>query len=351
MRKHHDHTRIARAIAAALACLTALAGCAKTAAPVQRTGFAMGSVSSVAVYGAPAAAADAALKAISALDGRISATLPESEIYRLNEAGQASLSPATAEFLQKSAALCAALGGRLDITLGAVTGLWGFAAGTPRLPAREEIAAALKTRGLNELHITDRSAALGEGQKLDPGAVGKGAGCDEALAALRQYGNPAVLSLGGTVLLYGQKDGGPWSVGIRDPYKTADDYFATLTFDPGADGALFISTSGSYEKTFTEGGKTYHHILDPETGYPVENDLVSVTAVSASGLVSDALSTALFAEGLTDAALSWAREYLTGAVFVFADGRVYVTEGLKSAFKLTDAGRFTLIDHVEKAAS
>ena len=147
------------------------------------------------------------------------------------------------------------------------------------------------------------------------------------------------------MLLYGQKPGGAWSVGVRDPHGAQDVYFATLTLENGAaDGAIFISTSGSYEKTFTENGKTYHHILDPATGMPVQTDLVAVTAVSQSGTVSDALSTALFVNGLNGTSLGWVRTYLTGAVFVFADGRVYVTEGLRDAFTLTDTAAYRVTE-------
>ena len=166
---------------------------------------------------------------------------------------------------------------------------------------------------------------------------------DAAAAVLKGKKTSAVVSFGGSVLLFGQKpDGGPWTVGVRDPNGDEASYFATLSFALKADEAVFISTSGSYEKTFTENGKTYHHILDPKTGYPVENDLVSVTAVAEDGFLSDALSTALFVIGPGDEANALCKKYLTGAVFVHKDGTVSVTDGLADAFALTDGAAYRL---------
>ena len=337
----------AAAAAAVIACIAFLLS-ACSAESASGSSFAMGSVLTARIY-ADADAAQPVLNdiysGVNALDRLISATDEQSELSRLNASGSGTCSEDTLWVLRDSLALCRALNGRLDITLGAVTSLWGFAGDAPRLPAAEEISAALQTRGPDKVQIKNGAVTLGEGQKLDPGAVGKGAGCDVACGVLKTAGLPAVISFGGTVLLYGQKPGGSWSVGLRDPFGGQEDYFATLSFAPeAADGAVFISTSGSYEKTFTENGKTYHHILDPDTGYPVETELVAVSAVGENGLTADALSTALFVNGLNETSLGWADTYLTGAVFVFSDGRVYVTPGLRDAFTLTDEARFSLIN-------
>lgn len=348
---HTGTVRKRAAAAAALFCCALLSACVKTGTPQARTGFAMGSLVSVSVYAqgdAAGAAAEAALTAVNETDRMLSATLPDAEIYRLNETGEAALSAGTGALLRETKSLCVSLDERLDITLGAVTALWGFSGETPRLPAEKELRAALKTKGLEGLTLQGETAFLKEGMRLDLGAVGKGAGCDAALEALRAYKTPAVLSLGGTVLLYGQKPGGSWSVGVRDPFGNANEYFATLALQTGADGACFVSTSGSYEKCFTENGETYHHILDPETGYPVKTPLLAVTAVGERGLVSDALSTALFVNGLNETSLSWVEEYLTGAVFIFEDGRVYVTEGLRNAFTLLNTNRFETVTDYDK---
>jgi len=340
--------------AAALLLLAAavLSSCSVEINPgVSKTGFAMGSAISAKVYCGDETEANGITQeiftAISALDAKISATDPSSEIGSLNADGQMVLSDETVTLIKNSLDMCALSGGRLDISLGAVTELWGFSTDEPRVPDEIELREALATAGTENIIIDGNTVTLLNGAKIDLGATGKGAGCDEAARVLEKYGYPAVISFGGTVLLYGDKpNSGAWSVGVRDPYGEKSDYCATLELSPGS-GSLFISTSGSYEKKFTEDGVTYHHIIDPSTGYPVETGLASVTAVSKSGYISDALSTALFSMGLNDASLGIVDEYLTGALFFYADGRVYVSEGLRSGFDLINTDYYSLISDDE----
>ena len=103
-------------------------------------------------------------------------------------------------------------------------------------------------------------------------------------------------------------------------------------------------TSGDYERFFEKDGRIYHHILDPKTGYPVENGLLSVTAVSDDGFLSDALSTALFVMGCGEQAFALCGKYGVGAVFVLDDGRVAVTPDLADSFTLTNTAEYRLMD-------
>ena len=333
-----------------LSFLLLLTACAPRSAAVSGTSFAMGSLITANVYTDEATAATitgTVFKEIAALDGRISATAEDSEIAALNRGETVTLTPDTLEMLRDTLSLGDSLGGQMDITLGAVTSLWGFSSDEPRVPAPDEIETALATHGADKIVFEGDRVTLAPGQRLDFGAVGKGEACDIARTVLdTSFTVPAVFSVGGTVLLYGQKTDGPWSVGVRDPFGGANDYCAVYTFTP-EDGGDFcvVSTSGSYEKSFTENGKTYHHIIDPATGFPVETALVSVTAVSYIGRWSDALSTALFVNGLNDVSLGWIDEYLIGAAFIFADGGVWVSDGIRDGFRLEDTQRFHFIEY------
>ncbi|MCH5197981.1 MAG: FAD:protein FMN transferase [Oscillospiraceae bacterium] len=317
----------------------------------EKIGFSMGSAISSRIYAENEAEANSLSEeifaAIGELDSLISATDENSEISALNAEGEFFLSEEAGEIIRKSLDICEKSNGRLNIALGAVTKLWGFSTDLPSLPDEKELKSALGKSKLENILIDGSFISLKNGAQIDLGAVGKGAGADEAERVLQKYSCSAVISFGGTVLLHGKKPGKEnWVIGVRDPFGSQNDYIATLSFSGGQE-AVFISTSGSYEKTFTENGKVYHHIIDPETGFPVQTELVSVTAVSNSGLIADALSTALFAEGLTNRALELANEYSAGAVFIFEDGRIYVSGQIKDCFEITNTNKYTLMSDEE----
>ena len=296
-------------------------------------------------YGDASRASRAAASAVVALGEKLTPTGGKSEICRLNERSEGTVSAEVAAILASASRIAEKSGGALRLNIGRVSELWGFATDAPHLPDPVALASALPTVSPENIVIEEKTVRLLNGAKLDPGAFGKGAGLDAAAAALGKAGAAGMVDFGGSILFFGRRSEEPvWTLGVRDPFGEGGDYFATLAFTPETeDFKVCASTSGVYEKAFTENGKTYHHILDPETGTPVENGLVSVTAVSASGVASDALSTALFVTGCTENAVALAEEEGLGAVFVFEDGRVFVTPGLRESFSLKKEG-FTLTE-------
>ena len=133
-------------------------------------------------------------------------------------------------------------------------------------------------------------------------------------------------------LLYGEGD---FTVGIRDPKGNSSSIISIKT------ESTCVSTSGSYEQQFEANGKNYHHILDPETGYPVDNGLLSVTIVSDSGILSDALSTACFVLGY-EKGKALAETYGCGIIFVTEDKKVYAENGAENYIEITD-NEYTLV--------
>lgn len=302
------------------------------------TTYSMGSYVQQTVYGGNREkAAAAASSAVTELEGLISRNVADSDILRLNQAAGTSflaIDQRTWDVLNTSLQVCQASDGAFDVTIGPVSGLWGFDTLEPHLPKESTIQSLLPMVDYENLSLLeDGTAALQvRGAALDLGAVGKGAGCDAAIAAYQENGaDRAIVSVGGSVGVYGQKPGDqPWRIAVRDP--ASDGSLGELAIYEG-----FLSTSGSYEKTFTQDGVTYHHILDPRTGCPADSPLLSVTVWSPGGALSDALSTACFILGMEDS-LPLLEEFGSGAVFITKDHQIYVTENLQDAFTLAAEG-------------
>lgn len=214
------------------------------------------------------------------------------------------------ELLERSKSVSEMTSGAFDVTLYPVSKLWGFTTGEKRVPGESEIKEALKLTGYEK---------IGNGHpEADFGAAAKGYAADRIKEILKERKiKSAVASIGGTVLVYGKKA----LIAVKDP--ECEGYAATLECRDEV-----LSTSGSYERFFTENGKTYSHIIDPETGSPAESKIVSATALSKDGFLSDALSTAFFVMGEEKAKAYLKENKDVGAVLITDDGRLMATDNV-----------------------
>lgn len=284
---------------------------------------------------AVAEAADAAWAAIEATDRRFSNWKPDSELSRTNralDAGPVDLSTQAAELVATALRIHAESNGSFDPTVEPLVRLWGFLGGTPRVPKSAAIEATRTRIGADRLHLeattlhTDR-----DGVRIDLGGIAKGHAVDRAVAALRAHGiDDALVDVSGNMIGLGSPAGRDhWTVGVRDP-DTEDQWFATLAL---ADDA--IATSGNYEQFVDVNGQRYGHVLDPRTGWPVD-DLVSVTVVAPTAVEADAWATALLVLGCEDARHLLAdRPDLAGVLVQSAeDGthQVWVESSLRDRF-------------------
>lgn len=243
-----------------------------------------------------------------------------SEISRINSEAETVLSDEVRDYITELLEVGKMSGGKFDIALGAVSDLWSFN-DSPRVPSTDELTEALSHSGSEKLSLSGNTLTRADGCIVDLGSAGKGIALDKVKSYLSDKKiSSAVVSVGGSVLLYGK---GSFNVGVRDPWGEAGRSVMTVKL-----GAGCVSTSGSYERCFEQGGKRYHHILDPDTGLPVENGLVSVTVISDSGLLSDALSTACFVLGAEGGA-KLAAKYGCEAIFITEDRKVICTDGIK----------------------
>lgn len=223
--------------------------------------------------------------------------------------------------------------GAFDIAIAPLTSLWDFTAEDPKVPDDAAIQKALPLCSSDGVTIDGQDITLpSDDIQFDVGAIAKGYIADRMKDLLVKKGvKSAIINLGGNVLCIGSKpDGTPFKIGIQKPFADRNETEAVMDIT----GKSVVS-SGIYERCFKQGGKLYHHILNPQTGYPYENGLISVTIISDQSVDGDALSTTCFALGLEDG-LKFAEKKGVQAVFITEDYELHYTDGFQDEINVTD---------------
>ena len=297
--------------------------------------YAMDTYMSFKLYGEGGSEALSQIKTMVAeYDGKLSTTDENSEIYRLNAEGKASLSSDTLRILNRSLGLCGELQPALDITVYPIVREWGFVGGEYKIPDEKTLADLSTKVDYKSVKVDDSTVTLGESAQIDLGAVAKGFLADESKPILAENNiNSALLSFGGTILAYGKKpDGTSWKVGIANP-ENSSDYFGYLSCEDKV-----VATSGGYERYFVgDDGTKYIHIINPATGYPADSALSSVSVISSDGTAADAMSTALYVMGV-ERAIEYYKSSGKNFDFIMlcGDGRLYISEGIAEDFTLKE---------------
>lgn len=223
--------------------------------------------------------------------------------------------------------------GAFDIAIAPLTSLWDFTAEDPRVPDDAAIQKALPLCSSDGVTIDGQDITLpSDDIQFDVGAIAKGYIADRLKDFLMKKGvKSAIINLGGNVLCIGSKpDGTPFKIGIQKPFADRNETEAVMDIT----GKSVVS-SGIYERCFKQDGKLYHHILNPQTGYPYDNGLISVTIISDQSVDGDALSTTCFALGLEDG-LKFAEKKGVQAVFITEDYELHYTDGFRDEIRVTD---------------
>ncbi len=293
--------------------------------------YAMDTYMTVTVYGENAEKlAKKAEKRVHELDSALTAVGESSELCKLNKSGSAVLGAETYEAVSKALRFYNLTDGAFNPALFPLTELWGFSTGNYRVPSDGEIKKALALTDADTVKTNEKTHEVNLGKKgmrLDLGGIGKGYTSSVLAEMIKSTGSSAIINLGGNVQTVGKKpDGSDWRVAVEHP-DSSEKYLGTISVDEKA-----VITSGGYERNFTENGKTYHHILDPETGKPAESGLKSVTICSPDGTLADALSTALFVMGEKKAVEFWRRSGDFGIILFTDDDRLIVSEDIAGSF-------------------
>ena len=331
-----------RLLAACVSFLLLLSACgAPTVGDVgpSQSFFAMDTVMLISLVDGTEEDLTAAVQRVNALDAMLSRTREDSALSKVNAAaGSGTLTfvpDELYEVVSDSLALAERTGGAFHPAIGPLTDLWGFSSDDPAVPSDDAISSTLPKTDWHAISLTQTPDGSGillqqAGMSLDLGGIGKGYAAHQLVQLLQQRGvTSALLSLGGNITAMGtKKDGSSWSVAVQDPQQEN----AYLCIFPLQDQTA--STSGSYERFFEENGIRYSHILDPDTGYPVTNDLLSVTVVCSDPVAADALSTALFVMGEEQALEFWRTSDDFECILVAKDGTISITEGLMDGLQM-----------------
>ncbi len=340
---------------AVLILLPMLSGCeaAETPAPastqpLSKSAFLLGTYVDISLFDKlDEKIIDKAFDRIAEIEAKMTINNAEtSEIIKLNEAsgtGAVKLSPDTYLVVERGKYYSELTEGKFDITVGSIVKLWNIGTDYAAVPEDKVIRDTVKLVDYQKLQLkaADHSAMLQEaGMKVDLGAIAKGYAADEAGRILREEGvKHAIINLGGNVLTVGgNPNGNQWKIGIQDPFNPRGDYLGIV---PSQDKT--VVTSGTYERYFEQNGKKYHHILNPETGYPVENNLHSVSIVTEKSIDGDGLSTTCLLLGVEEGMKLIEKLDHVEAIFVTGDKKVYVSSGLKDIFLQTSSD-FTIVN-------
>lgn len=312
--------------------------------PVSRTEFLMGTVVKITIYDEGKDVEPVFQKVfdrISEIEDRmtINNDTEKSEINQLNnKAGKdySKLSPDTFYVLEKGKYYSEISNGKFDITIGPLVKLWNIGTDEARVPEEIEIDKTLSFVNYNDLILdkeNHRAQLNVPGMTVDLGSIAKGYAGDEAAKILEEAGiEHAIVNLGGNVLVLNTKpDSSQWRLGLQDPLTPRGDYMGIVMLDDQA-----LVTSGTYERYFEVNGKRYHHILNPKTGYPEENSLLSVSIITKASIDADGLSTTIFMLGLDEGMRLIEDLPHTEAIFITSDKKVYHSSGINDKnFKIT----------------
>lgn len=321
--------------------ITACGDSASESEAVTAEDFALDTIIDQEVYGENAqTAADAVSAEIKSLDDLWSVESTTGDVYKLNQmAGQGyvKVDPKTIALLQEAKKISdLSNGAAFDITVAPLVNAWGICGDDPQIPSDDVIASLLPLVDYHDVLIDDEnsSAALANaGQMIDLGGIAKGYIGDLAIDTYKENGiTSAFINLGGNVVVLGSKpDGSSWKVGIQNPRGETTDIVGYVEVTDKA-----VVTSGDYQRYFIKDGKRYCHIIDPTTGYPIDNGLMSVTVIADSSADADGLAKAIVL-GL-DKGMKLIEEYGNAeAIFITTDKKIYVTSGLEDSFHFEDA--------------
>lgn len=294
-----------------------LCGCDKQQ---EETFFSMDTVMNIKIYGKENIMPEIN-ELITKFDRLFDRNKNDSDISRLNHGIKSEVNSHTADMISTALSVSRLSGGAFDITIAPVMDSWGFYDKQFRVPSKSEIIEAKKAVDYKKVSVNGNIVYTGNAL-IDAGGIAKGYLSDIIASEIRNKKiKSAVMSLGGNIYCVGKRpDGQNWKIGIKDPQNPDSSIGYVNVYDTA------VVTSGTYERSFTENGIFYHHIINPHTGFPADSGLSSVTVICKSGARADALSTAFFVLGRDESMKI--KEEDVEIIFITDNNEIYATENV-----------------------
>lgn len=323
--------------------LTIFSGCSKdnkVTEPISRNEILMGTVVTVTLYDSnDESILDKVFNKVKDLESTLSINENGTLVDKINES--AGIEPVKVDYdtytvIKKGLEYAKLSNGLFDISVGPIVKLWNIGLPEAKVPTPEEIDSKLPLIGYSDVELNDEESTVflkKQGMMIDLGGVAKGYTADVISDILTEEGvKSAIIDLGGNIFAHGKKvNGDDWRIGIQNPYSDRGDIVGTITVKNKS-----IVTSGIYERYIEKDGIKYHHILSPKTGYPYENEIAGITIISDKSSDGDALSTSVFAMGVEEGMKFVNTQEGIDAIFVTKDNKIYITDGIRDIFKLTN---------------
>ena len=334
--------KLMRLIIITTLCLMLLAGCNSKkiesdnlGTPISKDAFKLNTMIKITIYDSQdETLLDGAMAICDQYEQIYSRTLETSELYRLNHGllqvmkekqNSFLVSDELADILEVGLYYSNLSNGAFDITVAPITSLWDFTSTDSVVPNKGTIEKALDAVGYQYMSLDGNTVTFKKDKMgIDLGAIAKGFIADRIKDyLLEQEVKSAMINLGGNVLTVGAKPTGEaFKIGIQKPFADRNEIVATMDIKE-----MSVVSSGIYERYFIKDGTLYHHILDPDTGYSYQNDLISVTIISPKSVDGDGLSTTCFALGLDEGMKLIESLENTYAIFITEDYSLHYTEG------------------------
>lgn len=294
----------------------------------------MGTVIDLTImHPAPGSVLDQVVQRLTLYEHRFSANDPTSELSAVNKlAGirPVEVHPELFELIEIGKAHSLAPGSHLNIAIGPLVQAWRIGFKDAAVPSAEEIQELLKIIDLDQVLLNENMVYLKRsGMALDLGALAKGYIADRIVEYLQAVGAyAALINLGGNLVTMGpalQHADHHWRIGVQNPVRSRGVLQMILRVQNKS-----IVTSGIYERQLNKNGKTYHHILDPKTGYPIETDIASLTIVSDRSVDGEIWTTRLFGKPINETIETINQLPAIEGLVIDKQGKVFYSKGMQA---------------------